>query len=282
MKLGCSSSGRPLNADTFAAYKNAGIVGMEISCSKQDTDALDFSVLSSLANEYGIELWSIHLPFCPFEIIDISRPSLADSTVEYFCSLIDKASSIGIPIAVIHPSGEPITQEDRAARMECAKKSLYRLAEYAKTRNIVIAVEDLPRTCLGRDSSDILELVSAHPLLRVCFDTNHLLNENIIDFIMKVGSKIITTHVSDYDAINERHWLPGEGVIDWGELFSALCTAGYNGNWVYEISLGASSKTIDRPRSLTYDDFKRNYDEITSKKAPTPVGIGKKNLPMFP
>ena len=58
-----------------------------------------------------------------------------------------------------------------------------------------------------------MELISADDRLRVCFDTNHLLKESIIDFIYNVGDKIITTHVSDYARENERHWLPGEGVI---------------------------------------------------------------------
>ena len=282
MKLGCSCCGSPINAELFAAYKNAGIYGMEISLGKNAVDLLDFSEAKRLADEYGIELWSLHLPFGPFETIDISLPSLANSTVEYLCSLIDKATAIGIGVMVVHPSGEPIADEDRPARLECAKKSLYTLAEYARARGAVIAVEDLPRTCLGRNSSDILELISAHPDLRVCFDTNHLLSEDIHEFIMKVGSKIITTHVSDYDAINERHWLPGEGVIDWNQLKADLDAVGYDGYWLYEISLGGSSKTVDRDRCLTYNDFRINYEEIMAGKPITNIGIGKKDLPMFP
>ncbi len=282
MKLGCSCCGTPINADLLAAYKNAGISGMEISLNKQDTDALDFPAVRALADEYGIELWSVHLPFWPFEVIDISVPSLANSTVEYFCSLIDKATAIGISVMVIHPSGEPIDEADRHARLECAKKSLYTLAEYAKERGAVIAVENLPRTCLGRNSSDILELISAHPDLRVCFDTNHLLSEDIHQFIMRVGSKIVTTHVSDYDAINERHWLPGEGVIDWKQLKSDLDAVGYDGYWLYELGLGGSSRTIDRDRCLTYHDFRTNYEQIMEGAPITTIGIGKKDLPMFP
>ncbi len=282
MKLGCSYYEGPIDSEIFAAYKSAGICGMEISLYKNDLDALDFVEAKRLADEYGVELWSLHLPFGPFEIIDISRPSIANSTVEYLCSLIDKAAAIGIGVMIVHPSGEPIADEDRPARLECAKKSLYTLAEYAKERGVVIAVEDLPRTCLGRNSSEILELISVHPDLRVCFDTNHLLSENIHDFIMKVGSKIITTHVSDYDAINERHWFPGEGVIDWKQLKADLDAIGYDGYWLYEISFGGSDKTVDRSRCLTYDDLRINYEEIMTNNSITNIGIGKKGLPMFP
>lgn len=276
------SCGEAITAELMAGHKAAGIDTIEVSVGNMElAAALDFTKTRELADEYGIELWSLHLPFLPFHVIDPSNPAIADYTVEYFCSLIDKAVEIGIKVFVVHPSGEPIAESDRPMRMECAKKSLAALAEYAAAKGAVIAVEDLPRTCLGRDSSDILELISAHPDLRVCFDTNHLLGEKISDFIAKVDGKIITTHVSDYDEKNERHWLSGEGVIDWKALKDALIAIGYDGPWLYELGLGGSSSTIDRERRLEYSDFRRNYDEIMADLPITLIGKGKTDLPSW-
>ncbi|MBP3315170.1 MAG: sugar phosphate isomerase/epimerase [Clostridia bacterium] len=276
------SCGEAITAELMTGHKAAGIDTIEVSVGNMElAAALDFAKTRELADEYGIELWSLHLPFLPFHVIDPSNPVIADYTVEYFCSLIDKAVEIGIKVFVVHPSGEPIAASDRPMRMECAKKSLAALAEYATAKGTVIAVEDLPRTCLGRDSSDILELISAHPDLRVCFDTNHLLGEKISDFIAKVGEKIITTHVSDYDEKNERHWLSGEGVIDWKALKDALIAIGYDGPWLYELGLGGSSSTIDRERRLEYSDFRRNYDEIMADLPITLIGKGKTDLPSW-
>ena len=276
------SCGEAITAELMAGHKAAGIDTIEVSVGNMElAAALDFAKTRELADEYGIELWSLHLPFLPFHVIDPSNPAIADYTVEYFCSLIDKAVEVGIKVFVVHPSGEPIAESDRPMRMECAKKSLAALAEYASAKGAVIAVEDLPRTCLGRDSSDILELISAHPDLRVCFDTNHLLGEKISDFIAKVGEKIITTHVSDYDEKNERHWLSGEGVIDWKPLKDALVAIGYDGPWLYELGLGGSSSTIDRERRLEYSDFRRNYDEIMADLPITLIGKGKTDLPSW-
>ena len=282
MKLAFSMGLNGMTRERFEACKAAGIEAIEVSVGDINiVEAIDFQTIKSLADEYGIKLWSFHLPFGPFEAIDISLPSLADYTLKRFFELIDKASAIGIKTFVVHPSGEPIAECDRPMRIECAKKSLFTLAEYAKSKDAIIAVEDLPRTCLGRNSSDVLELVSAHPDLRVCFDTNHLLGEDIGEFIEKVGSKIVTTHISDYDFINERHWLPGEGKIDWLSLKNELINVGYDGYWLYETGLGGSSWTIERERNLTPDDLSRNFNEIMSDVIPTPVGKAKENLPMF-
>ena len=282
MKLALSTSSITITEQTLEDCKKFGIGAIEVSAGlKSNADIIDFTAIKEMADKIGIELCSFHLPFVPFEIIDISQPSLAQSTVEYFCALIDKATDIGIKTFVVHSSGEPIDESDRELRFESAKRSLYSLAEYAKTKGATIAVEDLPRTCIGRDSSEILSLISVHPLLRVCFDTNHLLGEDIDAFIRAVGDKIVTTHISDYDFINERHWLPGEGQIDWVRLKNLLSAEGYNGPWVYELGLSGSNWTIDRPHCLTREDISRNFYEIMSGVAPTPVGMAKKDLPMF-
>lgn len=46
-------------------------------------------------------------------------------------------------------------------------------------------------------------------------DTNHLLKDLTEEFIKNLGLKVVTLHVSDYDRIDERHWIPGKGVNDW-------------------------------------------------------------------
>lgn len=86
MKLGLSSCDKPLNADTFRSYRDNGITVMEVSHGHtQDPDACDFESVKSLAKECGIELWSYHLPFYPFEDIDISTPSMAEESVKMIC-----------------------------------------------------------------------------------------------------------------------------------------------------------------------------------------------------
>lgn len=277
-KVGLSTSGNKLGVEgIFEQYKNAGIEYMEVST---DPETLDYDETKRLAEEYGITLWSFHLPFMPFDKIDISNPNLCDYTVEYFKTLIKKATDMGPKVIVIHPSGEPIEENDRKERLACAKESLRKLQDYANTLGATIAVEDLPRTCLGRNSSDILDLISAHPDLRVCFDTNHLLAEPITDFIKAVGNKIITTHVSDYDFINERHWIPGEGKIDWQELIGALKEVGYTGPWLYEMSFRCPN-TIYRDRDITCEDFSRNAKELFEGKTPTIFSTPKPNLGMW-
>jgi sugar phosphate isomerase/epimerase len=152
--------------------------------------------------------------------------------------------------------------------MECAKSSLKKLAEVAAEYGAVIAVENLPRTCLGKNSEEMLELLSADERLRSCFDTNHLLSESHESYIKAVCKYMITSHVSDYDFVDERHLLPGEGKVDWEKLLSDLSENGYVGGWMYEVGFGSSPR-IERERDLTPYDFKRNALELFSGEEPT-------------
>jgi len=271
-RIGISSCGADLTDALFADYKNAGVQSIEISFGHKPDNPPDFSDIKRLSDTYGIELWSFHLPFAPFSELELSRPNLCDHTIEYFKRFIKEGSSIGIKRFVVHPSGEPISDEHRAARLECAKKSLARLAEYAKCFDAIICVENLPRSCIGRNTEEMLALLSAHENLRSCFDTNHLLSlEKPHEYIRKLGNQIVTLHVSDYDFLDERHWLPGEGDIDWQELYKALCEVGYNGIWMYELGL-KSPRSIKRKSELTRSDFVTNAREIFESKPITVRG----------
>ena len=265
--IGLSSSGKALTRELFAAYRDNGIKMMEICTSWDGYAALDYPLLRSMADEYGITLWSYHLPF---NRVDLSGTTTADYAISYYAELIEKASAIGIDKFIVHPSAEPIDPADRAVRMARSKTRLAQLADIASAHGAVIAVEDLPRTCLGRDSDEMLELLDAHPALRVCFDTNHLLYEDAAHFIHQVGDKIVTTHVSDYDGVDERHWLPGEGSTDWQVLIGALRAVGYRGPWLYEIGFRVP-KNRPRVRELTCEDFARNARELFAGEAPTVI-----------
>lgn len=269
--IGLSSCSKELNEQLFADYRSAGIEKMELSLDSETLAELDFRQTKALADQYGITLHSFHIPFSPFYFLDPSDPEKQEVTSAYFRRCIQKGADMGIKVFVVHPSAEPIEENDRSRRMASAKQNLAALADFAAQYGAVIAVENLPRTCLGRDSKDMLDLLSAHPALRCCYDTNHLLSEDAIDFIHAVGDKIITTHVSDYDFLNERHWLPGEGKVEWQRILSALKKVGYTGPWLYEVGF-AAPKTIMRARALTCEDFANNAKALFDGKIPTVHG----------
>ncbi len=228
---------------------------------------LDLKYIKNNADAAGIELWSLHIPYSPFKVMNPSSldKEVRKKAIEIINRYFEYMCELEISTAVIHSSVEPNLPENRAEHIKCAKESFYLLAKSAQEKGITIAVEDLPRTCIGNCSDEILSILEADSSLRVCFDANHLLLENPIDFIKKVGNKIVTTHISDYDFLNEKHWLCYEGKNDWNKIVTALENSGYNGPWLYEINSNAP-QSISRPRDLSADDLRENFEAIKQGK----------------
>lgn len=266
----------------FEEMSNAGIDCIEVSPRYEEYDTiLDLKRLKSLADEYGIMLWSFHQRFSPDYDISTTDEEARRRVLEYYKKHIVLCAEVGIKNHIVHASSEPIEDTDRPARIDAAKRSLCELAEFAASYDALIAVEDLPRSCLANCSRELLDIISVDDRLRIVFDTNHLLGEPIADFIRACAHKFLTTHFSDYDFINERHWLPGEGDIDWRELMDTLDECGYTGPVLYELTLAVDLWSIDRERAITAFDVKRNHIELEGRLKPTPLGVRKPKLGMW-
>ncbi|MBQ9773700.1 MAG: sugar phosphate isomerase/epimerase [Clostridia bacterium] len=263
-RVGVSTDLAGLNRERMVAYREHGIEAIEVSVADVDYDGVDPVRVAQTARDEGIEPWSFHLRFWPFEVytVALSDEAARERAVAYAAKWIRRAGEAGFRYAVIHPSGEPIGDADRESAMQASEKSLRTLAAVAREAGIALAVENLPRTCLAKNSAELSRLIAVDPDLRVCFDTNHLLQEPALDFMEALRDRIVTLHVSDYDFINERHWLPGHGLQDWAAVMHKLDEISYDGVLMYE-----TRKTLTpdgEVHILTPADYRANADWLES------------------
>ncbi|MCE5218704.1 sugar phosphate isomerase/epimerase, partial [bacterium] len=45
---------------------------------------------------------------------------------------------------------------------------------------------------------------------------------------------LATLHISDHDGIDERHWIPGRGIVNWQDFAAGLDDIGYTGCLMHE------------------------------------------------
>ena len=215
-----------------------------------------------LYKDYGIELWSIHLPFSKKLDISILDDDARNFIIETNLALIEEASKHGVKVAVLHPSSEPITDEDRPARLRRSKEAIITLRKQCDKFGMTLAVENLPRTCLCNRSAEMIELLKDTGA-SIVFDTNHSLVEDNVEFLAALansGIKIASLHISDFDGIDERHRLPGEGINKWNELFAILEKVGYSGPMMYEVP--KKPKTVEN--EYTYEMLKENQTKLAN------------------
>ena len=166
---------------------------------------------------------------------------------------------------MLHPSSEPIADSLREQRLENSIASIRILKAVADECGVELCIENLPRTCLGNTPEELVRIVDAVPGVGICFDTNHYTQGTIVHFIEVAGRRIRTVHISDYDLVNECHWLPYEGEIDWGAFLRAMAeTAGYDGVLMHEVRKQRrdGSRTTTRDIVAGVERMCKDYNEL--------------------
>jgi sugar phosphate isomerase/epimerase/FMN phosphatase YigB (HAD superfamily) len=219
----------------------------------------------------GLEPWSFHLPFS--RKLDISNPDkeLRAVTIVTNRTLIEAAARAGAKVIVLHPSSEPIADEDRPERLRLSREAIIELAEVAKENGVRLAVENLPRTCLTRTSDEMIALVKDTGA-GVIFDTNHNLIEDNCEYIKNVanaGLELLSVHISDYyrdenGVLDERHTLPGTGINKWNDIVDTLVACGYEGPLMYEVPAKAKNRAEGDP--ITPEELTQNMRDLRDGK----------------
>ncbi len=219
----------------------------------------------------GLEPWSFHLPFSRKLDISNADKELRAITIVTNRTLIEAAARAGAKVIVLHPSSEPIADEDRPERLRLSREAIIELAEVAKENGVRLAVENLPRTCLTRTSDEMIAIVKDTGA-GVIFDTNHNLIEDNVNYINNVadaGLEILSVHISDYyrdenGVLDERHTLPGTGINKWNNIVDTLVARGYEGPLMYEVPAKAKNRDPEDP--ITPEELTQNMRDLRDGK----------------
>jgi len=243
MRIMCSvaaPAGFALGRENLALAAECGIETVEIGFARGRFDHHDGALIDATRRSLeavGLECRSVHLEFEPdydlsHEDEEIRRRTLAD-----MIAALPAARALGAEIAVVHGSDAPVEPARRANRVKLLKEALARLEAAAEDADVRIALELLPRDCLANTTCEALGIIEGTDARAVglCFDVNHVnLREDPAAALGRVADRVLSFHISDNDGVEERHWLPFEGVIDWPAFMKAVRTAGYKGQFVFE------------------------------------------------
>jgi sugar phosphate isomerase/epimerase len=245
--------------DTLQLLAESGLSAVELMYISDFTKPGWVKRVRKILTESNILINSVHAPFG--NEVDISRCD--DGGQEYaiaaIAQSIEMAKQLGAGILVVHASAEPIDQREREQRLEQSSRGLTALVKMVEPLGIRLAVELLPRTCLGNTAEELMQLVEQQPLEQVgiCLDTNHPADASKLpEYVKKLKNRLITTHISDYDGIDEKHWLPFSGIIDWGAFADALHQISYRGAFIYEVTIDKNWLTAE------FEKILKNFDCI--------------------
>jgi sugar phosphate isomerase/epimerase len=217
---------------------------------------------------------SIHLPFCGSPGWDASTPdeSVRKETSARFIKLIRDHADLIAPMATLHASPGGIALSEHPQRIGQVCKTIEELLPTAQELGFVINVEFLPRTCLGNCVEELIQIVSKFDpdQIGICMDVNHIMNRyrDLPSIIDTLAPHIRSFHLSDYDGVDEMHWIPGQGIIDWPAVMKHIRAIGHDVLLILETScqLKSPSRTIDPLFSLRQNEkacwFLENCEQL--------------------
>lgn len=235
---------------------SAGIQTLEVN-SRQLGLPRQRETARSLFSRQSPRVSSLHALFGPE--FDISRlePEVWQNAIHHTLEAVETATELDIPLIVMHPSSEPILNEDRQRRLDRCLEGFTRIGQKAKSSGRRIAIEYLPRTCLGNCLEELNWLVDrlGDETFGVCLDVNHLMGRyaELPQVVLSLGKRLIATHISDCDEVDEKHWLPGKGVLDWRGFMQALVQIDYPGPFTYECDV--EGNTLPEKLSTLAENF---------------------------
>ncbi|NLE54404.1 MAG: sugar phosphate isomerase/epimerase [Lentisphaerae bacterium] len=238
------SLAKPVNDDMLAALSDSGIRTAEIYTTPllKGVDR-GHERLAAAMLQAGIRPMTIHADFGAG--IDPSNPATTAAALASLRQALADARFFKAPMVVIHASSEPISAADRPARLECSLQTLAELSAEFRQAGVKMAIELLPRSCIGNCLVELERFVErlGNDVCGVCLDVNHGMDQyaHLHQWVKALGKNLITLHLSDYDGIDEKHWLPGKGVIDWPAFMAALRGIGYRGPFNFEVSVPGES-----------------------------------------
>jgi len=182
--------------------------------------------LPGLVRDAGLQVENAHLPFVRCNDLWCEEDAVREAFVSRHLGWLDECAACGVPLVVLHLSSGDAPPPPTAAGLA----ALHRIVEAADARGLAVAVENTRKTAY----LDLALAEIASPRLGFCYDASHERLWGSGDLLRRHGDRLLAVHLSDNDGRLDRHWLPGDGVIDWPALLRDF-PRGYRGPITLEV-----------------------------------------------
>jgi sugar phosphate isomerase/epimerase len=228
----------------IAEVAAAGFTQCELFDTKDLADDRTAGERRRILNQHGVWARTIHSDLgVDLAAIEDDVRAQAVASVE---SCFEPFAELGGFAAIVHPSRGDGPAEDLELRIGAFRRSLDTLTDRAAQLGIRLACENLQHKGQPRPlcrMEDLRHVIDDYPTtVGICLDTGHANNNGLdpADEARIAGERLIALHLQDTDAVEDRHWPPGLGNINWRRVAAALTEIGFDGAWTFELGTGAS------------------------------------------
>lgn len=200
-----------------------------------------------LLKEFGLNCYQSH---APFRLKYGEGFTLSNKNYRDIVRSMEYASLLDCKYIVVHAVNCPDDVDTVKYNIDLYNS----LLPFAKKFGIVICIENLYKSLNTIEKHKKVYEALDKKYFAICVDVGHCVRlhyspDEYINSFEK--GQIACVHLQDIDGVNDNHWLPYQGVIDWDKTLKALKDYGFNG----AINLEAIHCFDKIENDLMYDAF---------------------------
>lgn len=205
------------------------------------------STLENIAKNYGLVL---HAPYREVFLASI-HPLIQRSSIQLVKESIDLAADVGAEILVTH-LGNFNRKQPREDVLDRLVPALREILDYAREKNIVLAVENVAFGPVGVAPSDFFYLFEQVGLFSLCIDVAHAYSSGNLDAFLDLFPEAPIYHFSDTIYGKDLHAELGSGEVPWKSVLERI-----NENAVIVLEVGG-----DTPALQSLERLRRMISEL--------------------
>ena len=217
----------------------------------------------ALMNRLGLSMRVGHSPITNIDLASSDTKKRKASIAEIARSFTF-FKELGAESVVVHVNGPSpeYSEENRNASVANSKESILELVESASDTRIKMALENLPHRGTARPFHSMEELQTLivdmpQEYVGLCLDTTHarFAGHDPLQQLNVAADRLFTLHLHDTDGNDDRHWVPGKGIIDWDAFIGRLLELKFTGSRTIEVI-----STLETIESVLKESFNITND----------------------
>jgi len=246
------------------AANGIALTELSVNCFDILEDKARTADLKRALSDSAVRVHSVHVPYR--EEFDLSNPDprVRQNGIDAALLCLDRLIAFGGRYLVLHPNNGRLDNDEDGVRRHLSLESMRTLARRLGDASPKLAIENMVPGYLCKTTEHLVSFLDAlaDPRFGICLDVNHInLTEDILQATARCGPRILTVHISDNDGVDERHWIPGSGLIPWKAWVKALRAAGYAGPFMCEVGSPRRQRR-PLPESKTVAAVRRSAGEL--------------------
>ena len=239
---------RELKEIGFDCIDYQGFINTSAELFEMSDEAFEIYVLSckTILERVGMTAYQTHGPW-RWPTVDDTQEG-RDERFEKMVKSLRGTALLGCDRMVIHNIMPQKRIDTDPAYVRAVNKEFFtRLCKKAQEYGVTVCLENMPfpsqSLARPRQTLDLVKELNLENF-RMCLDTGHaqVLESAPGKAVRLIGKEYLyALHVHDTDGLRDRHWLIGDGVIDWEDFGKALAEIGFDGCFSIEAVVKAET-----------------------------------------